>query len=287
MTKGSKPHITRDSIARWQLTQIERLINYPVADPDTLKRRLKKAEELLTEAYAEHGTAYSQNIAWLWEDLSAVWFHLGDPKHMKSALLKKAELEPGNADAFLNLGFYLNAMGFRDEAKEAYMEGLKVNPADEFIIYNLASIYETEGQRQSAILLIDKAIQKADKKGVLLKAKADLLQTWNRPDLAAAAYEEALRELGDHHLNFRQDALRRLASCYHAQGKLEATVTTWKRLLALNLNTQQALYNLTILCHQLQDYSGVIKYGSLYKGEHEQATKKLVFKAHGELAKMK
>jgi len=61
---------------------------------------------------------------------------------MEACFRKQAKLRPNCTDPFLNLGLYWNRLGNHIKALEVYKEGLKINPKDEYIQYNLSALLE-------------------------------------------------------------------------------------------------------------------------------------------------
>ena len=157
-----------------------------------------------------------------------------------------AALQPGSPMPTL-LGYYLSMLGLNEKAQQAYWEGLNIDPANQYIIYNLAELYRSNGQQQAALHVLNQAILNSKKPAILYKAKGDLLQEWGYTGMAACNYELALEKLGDRHRGFRQEILHRLAHCYQSSGETEASLETWQQALALEPNDAEALFHLTVL----------------------------------------
>lgn len=265
------------TIARWQIQQAKNLLKMSATTLNVRRRRLSQAEGLLTQLQAKYTVTYRLERANLWEDLAAEWFQVGNITRAEFCLRQMACLQPGCADAYLNLGYYLSTVGLVEKAKLAYWEGLDVNPGDQFIVYNLATLYIEAGQQQKALELLDRAISTSCEPGVVLKSKADLLRDWGRLGMAALTYELALEHLGERWPDFRREIIRHLAECYQIEGRMDAAITTWERALNLVNIDQEARYNLVLLNYQQQKWLKVINYGNQYDGEHQEEVKKLVF----------
>lgn len=269
------------------MKQTEKLIKEPTKSLNVRQRRLRKARQLLEHLQTKHGSStYRKERAYLWEALGAAWFCLGNVNQVEQCLTQMASLQPGCADAYLNLGNYLSEMGLTERAKQAYLEGLKVNPADQYIIYNLVEHYRANGQQHLALQAIDKAILASPNSGVLLKAKADLLLDWGHPGMAALTYELALPQLDAYGFGLRQEALHSLAAAYQTDGNTQAAITTWEQALENSQSDLKAAYNLILLHCQEQNWCQIIQLGQRYlqHGAYQTEVRRLMFRAYQALA---
>lgn len=277
-TKRKEPPVTPEARSRWRLKQVERLLEYPAPSSTTQRHRLNLAERLLEQVQAETPAQGVHERSYYWEVLSRSWFRQRNIARTEHCLRRMANLQPGCADAYLNLGSYLTEMGIHDKAMQAYWEGLRVSPSDQYIIYNLASLYRSSGQQQLALKVLDDAIRAADNPAILQKAKADLLCEWGHSALAAECYELALSQLNTKDLGFHQETMHSLAECYQASGETEKAVSTWEHALQIFSQDHKALFHLTVLHYQRKEWQQTINYGQrlLATGERQGDILKLI-----------
>ena len=91
------------------------------------------------------------------------------------------------------IGQYCSSFGYRDDALDAYRTGLRINPGDEYIHYNLASLLRSSGDSKKAFAAVNEAILSNPVRGV---------NFWLKGRLHA--------EQGDHHAaveSFRHAAM--------------------------------------------------------------------------------
>ncbi len=84
------------------------------------------------------------------------WYNLGlDLEDAKSAramdaYVKAIELNPGNADAFVNLGRLLQLNGDLKRAKRHYEKALELVPNHQLALYNLGTVFDELSELESA-----------------------------------------------------------------------------------------------------------------------------------------
>jgi tetratricopeptide (TPR) repeat protein len=100
------------------------------------------------------------------EQLSASeWFDLGldleaaTPDEARGAYARALALEPGHADANVNLGRLLQLAGRIAEAAEHYRLALQVHPSNSTAAFNLGTALEELGRRAEAIEAYRRALQ--------------------------------------------------------------------------------------------------------------------------------
>jgi tetratricopeptide (TPR) repeat protein len=125
------------------------------------------------------------------EHLSASeWFDLGldleaaAPEEARSAYARALALEPGHADANVNLGRLLQLVGRSAEAAEHYRLALQVHPTHSTAAFNLGTALEELGRRDEAIEAYRRAL-KADRQ--FADAHFNLARLYERDGRRAAA----------------------------------------------------------------------------------------------------
>jgi len=100
---------------------------------------------------------------------------------------------PGNARAFNDLGFELNAVGRTSEALANYERALQLKPGFATAVYNKACIILEQGQASAAVELFDQALRLNPLYTKALKGKADALMQTGQSAAALPLYEEAFK----------------------------------------------------------------------------------------------
>jgi tetratricopeptide (TPR) repeat protein len=93
----------------------------------------------------------------------------GDPATAATLLRRLVEAEPGNADAQLQLGLSLLALGQLDEAEAAFGRTLAIAPAYADAQIGLARIAQRRGDRRRALALLEQ-IDPANREAAELRA---------------------------------------------------------------------------------------------------------------------
>lgn len=94
----------------------------------------------LNKVYDENKELFKNKNVYLWEKFAFYFYNEDDIRNSEFCLRKQASLQNGIADAYLNLGAFLLGKGYVKEALSSYLEGLSVNPSDEYILYNISSL---------------------------------------------------------------------------------------------------------------------------------------------------
>ncbi len=246
--------------AAWWLEQAEKLLQRHREKGGTAPR-LKLIHSLLQRVLAVEPGLFDEEKVYLWEQLAEVYFHNGDLSKMEACLRVQAELQPGRSDAFLNLGYYLDRAGLRQRAISAYWEGLRIDPEDQYIIYNLAELHRNAGEQEKAIAILDQAISRADDPALLLKVKGDILLQWGQFTLSAMAYLLALERLGRKLEGFRLEIYLRLSTCYQRAGNLPQAARMLERGLAIDAQNVTILHELTRMYCMLKRYREAVLHG--------------------------
>lgn len=246
--------------AIWWLEQADRLL-LRCRDQVPARQRLEVIQALLAKVLEQSSDLFVGERLYLWEQLADAHFRAGDLDSMELCLRTQARLRPESSDAYLNLGYYLDRAGHKQQAIAAYWEGLRIDPEDQYIIYNLAELYREAGEQSKALQILDDAIERASDPAILFKVKGDVLLQWGQFLLAAMAYELALERLGRQLDGFRLEILLRLATCQQRAGNVPRAVQALERGLAIAPDNLTILHELTRLCCMLKRFSEAIRYG--------------------------
>ena len=246
--------------AIWWLEQAERLL-YKFRGKGGTVDRLQLILSLLNRVLASSPELYAGERCYLWEQLADAFFREGDLAQMENCLRAQASLQPGCSDAYLNLGYYLDRAGFKEKAISAYWEGLRVDPEDQYIIYNLAELHRDAGEQEKALEILDQAIERAQDPTILFKVKGDVLLQWGQFALSVMAYELALERLGRQLAGFRMEIYLRLSTCHQRAGNVPKAVQALERGLAIDANNLTMLHELTRFCCMLKRFRDAVQYG--------------------------
>ncbi|MEB3102046.1 hypothetical protein [Ferviditalea candida] len=178
----------------------ERLIRQAGKALDDLESDLFPSSEtmfqiqtLLTKAKELDASKFSGNRIFLWERLAFQWAGQGKLNRMETCFRHQADLQPGCSDAFLNMGFQYTADGQLRKAEKSYLEGLRRDPTDEFILHNLAGLYkDMHRDRKEILSTINEAILANPSLPSIYKLKADFHAEWDELDAALELYQYAL-----------------------------------------------------------------------------------------------
>lgn len=137
-----------DDKARKQLEKAEELLadyEHKVLDEKMRIGILDVVYKNLLEVMLSARHLFKEKKVYLWEKAAFAFFKEDEPLKMESCLRKQAKLQPKSADPFLNLGLFWDKLGNQIKALEAYKEGLKIDPRDEYIQYNVSALVEKMG----------------------------------------------------------------------------------------------------------------------------------------------
>lgn len=246
--------------AAWWLEQAERLLQKQ-GDRGRTAVRAKLIHGLLQRVLAAGPALFDEEKVYLWEQLAELHFQNGDLPEMETCLRVQASLQPGRSDAYLNLGYYLDRAGLRQQAISAYWEGLRIDPEDQYIIYNLAELHRSAGEQEKALEILDQAILRAEDPALLLKVKGDILLQWGQFTLSAMAYLLALERLGRKLEGFRLEIYLRLSTCYQRAGNLPQAARMLERGLAIDAQNVTILHELTRMYCMLKRYREAVLHG--------------------------
>lgn len=129
-----------------------------------------------------------------WYD-AAVDLEAQEPKQARRAYLRALALDPGHADAHLNLGRLLHEAGKVLEAEAHYRTALEADPASARAFYNLGVALEDQGRGSGAVEAYEAALRLDADLAVAHFNLSRLFETLGRPSEALshlAAYKRIL-----------------------------------------------------------------------------------------------
>jgi Flp pilus assembly protein TadD len=106
------------------------------------------------------------------QELAGLLMEEGDHRAAITLLKDVTRLEPGNFEAWVDLGICYAQKGFFEEAERAYDKAAGLREDDLTLLYNRAALHARRGQKAEAIALLTKALS-MDRKRVLAWLRAD------------------------------------------------------------------------------------------------------------------
>ena len=190
---GTNVPIPGRTKSRWRLEHLQWLLDRPERAAGSLDDL--KAE--LATIQTEYPELFQGDTVYLWERLAFLYFSQDDLGQATFCLRRQAQLQPSSSEAFLNLGsFYLTAGEFH-KAAEVFKEGLRIEPDDEYLSFNLAVAYGSLGSPKKARQAANDAILKNPQRGLNHKQKADIHRDQGEWGQALAHYEYAVELIDD------------------------------------------------------------------------------------------
>lgn len=138
--------------------------------------------------------AHAERTADEWYDL-AVDLEADAPQRARTAYERALVLDPGHAEAHLNLGRLLHEQGAVDQAEAHYRTALEVDPASARAFYNLGVALEDQGRQPAAVEAYEAALRLDAELAVAHFNLSRLLEALERPNDALAhlaAYKRIL-----------------------------------------------------------------------------------------------
>lgn len=150
----------------------------------------------LLEVLLQFPELFKGDKVYLWEKAAFAYLDERELDKMESCLRKQARLQPGCADAFLNMGSFYQKVGLMGKAIQSYKEGLKINPQDEFIYYNLSALMHYLGDTRAALKNANQVSEYKRKKANYILLGSIYFDEANYRQ-AIIHYEKALNESQD------------------------------------------------------------------------------------------
>lgn len=159
-----------------------------VLDPKALSEALYSMETVIkNDPYLFGGDS-----AYLWEKMAWGFYNNDNIKAAETCLRNQARFQPGSSDPYLNLGSFRSEKGQYREAIDAYLEGLKVNPNDEYIHYNLAKHCQNYGMSEAAIKSLNDAILANPERAINYEMKAKIHFRRREYGMAVTNFQHAI-----------------------------------------------------------------------------------------------
>lgn len=120
-------------------------------------RRYQSAEEMLTaleEAERKTGDALDRELALLQETMN----NIALAANVESKLIALMKQYPADARVRQHLGEFYNRCQRHAEAIKAFLEGLRIDPGNALLHWDLALAYQRQGKRHEAIVSVERAI---------------------------------------------------------------------------------------------------------------------------------
>ena len=144
--------IASDGSARWQPDSGQTLFDFGVAD---LSRRAGPvARRAFAEAKEEEGRALSAEEWYRW----GCELETAAPEEAAEAYRRALAVDPGYADAHVNLGRLLHEAGDAEAAHGHYRRALEVRPRDPTAAFNMGVALEDLGRPADALAAYEKAV---------------------------------------------------------------------------------------------------------------------------------
>jgi len=201
---------------------------------------------------------YQRNSVWqdgikLWSDvvtkspynnrahnnLGLTLYNQGRTEEAKDHYLEALRIKPDYVDALNNLGAALNKQGRLEEAIEHYLQALRIKPDDEHAHYNLGIALERQGRTAEAI----------DHYSQALRIKPDYVRACNKLGIALAK-QGHIDESIDHFLKALlthpddAETHSNLGNALAKQGRIEEAIDHYLQALRIKPDYQKAHNNL-------------------------------------------
>lgn len=195
---GTNVPIPKEVLSKWKMEHVDKsLISLENNNFSKEKRSnmLKNNMKLLKEALEDNTDLFKGETIFLWERLGFEFYGLGELNNMEECLRIQADLQPGIADAFLNMGVFYNGYGFMQKALDVYIEGLQINPNDECIYYNVSSMLSEEGYWDYGFKMIEEAIKINQDRAINYMLKGDICYYKKEYKESIEAYEQSFNNI--------------------------------------------------------------------------------------------
>lgn len=182
--------IVSDGSARWQPESGQILFDFGVAD--LARRAGPVARRAFAEAKEKEGRALSAEEWYRW----GCELETAAPEEAAEAYGRALEVDPGHADAHVNLGRLLHEAGDAEAAHEHYRRALEERPRDATAAFNMGVALEDLGRPADALAAYEKAVTLDPQNADAHYNAANLCERLGRP-------ADALRHLKDYRVLIR------------------------------------------------------------------------------------
>jgi cytochrome c-type biogenesis protein CcmH/NrfG len=196
-----------------------------------------KAETLFKQAVDEDN---HNEKAWILYGLQ--FNHTGNPDRAIECLRQALSINPGNIEAWNNLGRVLVIKGKYDEARGAFETALMGGELKPVIYKNLADLFIKTGKTREAITNLECSLELQPDQPAVVLLLGNTYVADHQLDKAASAYENAIRLLGDN-----AEAEMGLAMIHGEAGRNAEAIAHYRRVLVIEPDSANALNNLAWL----------------------------------------
>ena len=219
----------------------------------TLKvSELNQALRLLETGKQDDPRLFSDESVYLWEELAFAYYEHHNLQKAEYYLREMAALMPGSSEPFVNLGAFFISEGMVNHAIMAYKEGLGINPNDEYLYFNLASLYASIGAYRKADAMMNNAILNNPDRGLNYMFKGDLALERNQYEAAVQSYRHALELLdGEHWIDMRKSCTMQMAVALMHLERYEECAAVVRDLIAVDPDYGDAYVVLARCCREM------------------------------------
>jgi tetratricopeptide (TPR) repeat protein len=144
--------VVADGTARWQPESGQALLDFGVAE------LAEKVAPLAREAFREAQEDGDELTADDWYEWGCE-LEAAAPPEAREAYSRAVALDPGHADALVNLGRLLHEAGDAQGAEEHYRKAIAARPGDATAVFNLGVALEDLERRDEALAAYERAVE--------------------------------------------------------------------------------------------------------------------------------
>lgn len=213
---------------------------------------LKEACNLIDRAIELSGA----RNAYLFNNRGLIHWKMGRINEAKEDFLESVKLEEGNADAYFNLGLiYFDESDF-EPARRYLQRAVSINPCDGQFLTELGHLYLELGREKEALQLFGRATKNSpDDPQVDFHLGHYFLYKKNKPEKAVKYYDRGLKKDPQDQL-----ALADLAVAHWAVGNRQKTMGIRSVLQAQSQLLPYTVSRLVYLNMEMGDYERALKY---------------------------
>ena len=165
----------------------------------------------LANEVIEHRPESDENVAWLYNLKGSILYESGDYLGARRAAEKALALNPGLAQAHLNLGVVHTAECDHDSAFNEYAAAAKMDPSIAAAHNDVAVELNNRGDADGAVKEYETAIKIDSNYGMAHSNLGNLQRSLKKDRAAAAEYAEAITQYRRHLEGYPKDAAARLS----------------------------------------------------------------------------
>ena len=181
-----------------------------------------------------------------WNNLGVLYKRTGENEKALAAFQEAASIDPERADILFNLGNINKILGNTEKAVENYKKAIHINPGYIPAYNNLGTLLESTGKEKEAQEIFRQGLS-SDKNSASLRYNLGLIyQKENKLDNALESFKSALKSKPGW-----TPCLNNLGIIQQELGKTEEAAETFKALLEIEPENVSALNNLGIVFSHL------------------------------------